>query len=91
MFSSVLTTLFLGLISIDKGVEGSSVGSSVGLSGSNMNNEWNSRNLEAYFSRLGSRLDQLVLRFDHLDLRMNRFTALLQGRLDGVENVRDLT
>lgn len=62
------------------------VGTSSGSSGIS-NNEWNSRNLEAYFSRLGSRLDQLVLRFDHLDSRINRFTSLLQGRLDGVENV----
>lgn len=51
------------------------------------NNEWNSRNLESHFTRFGSRIDQVLVRLDHLDSRINRFTSLVQGRLDSVENV----
>jgi len=49
--------------------------------------EWN-RNFETQIARLGGRLDQLMVRMDHLDARVGRVQSLVQMRFDNIDNVR---
>lgn len=48
------------------------------------------RSLDSQLLRIGSRLDQLMLRMDHLDSRVGRVQSTGHLRFDSIETVRNV-
>lgn len=90
MWDNVRNVVITQLISVIVVVSGGGSGNN-GESGSQQQGYYSDnayRSLDSQLLRIGSRLDQLMLRMDHLDSRVGRVQSTGHLRFDSIETVR---